>query len=162
MAMTELSEHVPDQPQENSVELVPGLAHSAGFLINRSGRIIRERITAALEPLPLTPQELGILRILDARGPLSQHALSRVHSIDRTTMVHVIDGLEHREFVVRMRNTSDRRSHLVYLTPRGRKTLARAIKIAQKVQDEFLAPLSTEEWESMRLSLIKLLSHHRL
>src|SRR5215468_10296440 len=98
MAMNELREHVLDQPQENNLELVPGLAHSAGFLINRSGRIIRERITDALEPLSLTPQELGILRILDARGPLSQHTLSKAHSIDRTTMVHVIDGLEHREF----------------------------------------------------------------
>jgi len=162
MAMNEPSEREQEQPQEPGMELVPGLAHSAGFLINRSGRIIRERVTAALEPLSLTPQDLGILRILDARGPLSQHALSTTHSIDRTTMVHLIDGLERRDFVVRMRNTLDRRSHLVYLTPRGRKTLARAIKITQKVQDEFLAPLSGEEWESMRLSLIKLLSHNRL
>jgi len=143
-------------------EAVAGpLSHVAGFLLNSAGRLIRERIEEALKPLSITPRELGLLRMLAERGPLTQQALSQAQDIDRTSMVYILDDLEKRGLLIRTLNTQDRRSHLLYLTPRGNKTLARGRKIASKIQDDFLAPLSAEEWELMRQSLIKLIGHNR-
>jgi len=137
------------------------LTDSAGFLLNRAGRIIRTRVTAALSPLSLTPQELGILRVLAANGPLSQQALSKIHEIDRTSMVHLIDGLEARQILIRMPNLNDRRSHLIHLTPRGQKTLKQALKLALKEQVDFLSPLSDEEWDTLRRCLLKLIAYDK-
>ncbi len=136
------------------------LGHSAGFLLNRTARLIRERTAAALEPLGITPPEMGLMRVLSDEGPLSQQELSRLHNIDRTTIVHLVDELEAKQLVIRMVNPEDRRSHRLYLTPRGNKVLSRARRLANREQQRFLAPLSDAEWESMRLSLIKLLAHH--
>ncbi|HEY9783939.1 MAG TPA: MarR family transcriptional regulator [Candidatus Obscuribacterales bacterium] len=135
------------------------MSDSAGFLLNRAARIIRERVSAALQPLGLTPQQLGLLRIIDAHGPLSQQALSKGHKTDRTTVVHLLDELEKRELVIRTSNAQDRRSNLLFLTPRGRKVFLRAKKLAEREQSRFLAPLGGDEWEQMRQALIKLINH---
>ncbi len=137
------------------------LSHSAGFLLNRAGRIMRTRASESLQPFGLTLQELGVMRILEDQGSLSQQHLCAAHHIDRTTMVKLIDSLEERELVYRGTNPSDRRSYQVSLTPKGHKTLRQAARRVKKVQDEFLAPLSDGEWQSMRQSLLKLITHHK-
>ena len=60
----------------------------------------------------------------------------------------------------RVANTADRRSNLLYLTKRGKKTLAQGVKLAKKEQAKFLAPLPASEWEALRLTLTKLIEHH--
>ncbi len=142
------------------VAVPESLKDSAGFLLNRAGRIIREMVTQALEPMSMTPQEMGLLRIIDAEGPNTQQHLCAKHSVDRTTMVQIVDRLEERQLVVRQTSTTDRRANLIYLTPRGRKTLAQAKRLAKKQQDKFLEPLSPEEWETLKTLIIKLLEHH--
>jgi DNA-binding MarR family transcriptional regulator len=144
----------------NKLDWPEGLLNSAGFLLNRLGRRLRERLNLALAPLQLTTQELGLLRIINDHGPLTQQALGKRNLTDRTTVVHLLDAFEERQLVVRTRNQTDRRSHLLYLTPRGKKTLSRAIKIIEREQADFLQPLTGDEWLSVRSSLIKLLLHH--
>jgi DNA-binding MarR family transcriptional regulator len=144
----------------NEFDWPQGLLNSAGFLLNRLGRRLHERLNLALAPLQLTTQELGLLRIINEHGPLTQQSLGKKNLTDRTTVVHLLDTLEERQLVVRTRNQTDRRSHLLYLTPRGKKTLARAIKITEREQVDFLQPLTGDEWQSVRSSLIKLLLHY--
>ncbi len=142
----------------SQVGLPEGLSRSIGFLLNRNGRVVRDRVEKALEPAGLTVRELGFLRILSDRGGLTQQALGNLHHIDRTTTVQVIDELERRQLIVRVENEKDRRSYLLHLTPRGRKTLAKAGKLAEKEQIKFLEKLSPDEQESLRSILIKLLA----
>ncbi len=138
------------------------LSHSAGYLMNYNARIIRERLEEALGPLHLSLRELGIMRILESEGPLLQNELGKRQGIDRTSVVQLVDQLEKREFVQRSQNKDDRRSKFLFLTPRGRKTLSQALRLVEKEQKEFLAPLSAAEWETMRGLLLKLLSAHLL
>jgi DNA-binding MarR family transcriptional regulator len=143
-------------------QLPVAILNSTGFLLNRTGRVWRERISAALEPLKLSTQELGLLRIIADKGPLSQQELGKRQLMDRTTVVHVLDELEKRGLVVRVKNEADRRSHLLYLTPRGKKTLARAAKIVDREQELFLSPLSRLERSVLNDYLLKLFSHYVL
>src|SRR5277367_6521579 len=140
-----------EQGPESVVQAVPdSLVDSAGFLLGRTTSILRERVTLALSPLGLSPRELGLLKIMSAEGPLTQQALGKKHNTDRTTIVQSIDQLERRDLVVRVKNTSDRRSYMLHLTPRGKKTLALASRLAQREQERFLAALSESEWGSLR------------
>ena len=135
------------------------LAHSIGYLLNSNGRLIRERLEKILEPIHLDLRELGVLRIIESEGPLSQQFLGRRHNIDRTTTVQVIDQLEARQLVLRSQNVEDRRSNLLFLTPRGRKTLSRALKLVNKEQNAFLSLLSTEDQDALFRILTQLLTH---
>ncbi|MBX9724020.1 MAG: MarR family transcriptional regulator [Candidatus Obscuribacterales bacterium] len=151
----------PSRKNDEQLPVVPeSLSHSIGFLLNFNGRIIRECLEQVLEPLNLSLRELGLMRILESEGPLSQHVLGRRHNVDRTTTVQIIDELESRQLVIRSQNLEDRRSNLLFLTPRGRKTLSRALKLVNKEQNVFLAGLEPEESEALRAILLKLLSYH--
>ncbi|MGH9548121.1 MAG: MarR family winged helix-turn-helix transcriptional regulator [Terriglobales bacterium] len=136
------------------------LADTAGFLLNRAAHLVREAMSEALSPVGLTPRELGLLRVLSHEQPLTQQMLGRRHNTDRTTIVQMIDAMEKRDLVIRVQNTQDRRSHLLYLTPRGKKVLARALKIVEKEQKEFLAPLTDQEWQSAKIAMRKLIEYH--
>ena len=56
----------------------------------------------------------------------------------------MLDGLESRELCARTRSPSDRRSHVLLLTDKGRSTLARAKKlVASKHEARLNALLGT-------------------
>lgn len=150
-----------NKTSESELPVVPeSLSQSIGYLLNFNGQLIRDRLEKVLQPLNLTLRELGVLRILESEGPLSQHVLGRRHNIDRTTTVQVIDQLEGRQLVLRSQNVEDRRSNLLFLTPRGRKTLSRALKLVNKEQTAFLSPLPDGERDALFRILLQLLSHH--
>jgi DNA-binding MarR family transcriptional regulator len=150
---------MPESEQQEFIPIPPSLADTAGFLLGRAGRIIHDNVEKSLAVLKLSTRELGILRIVD-EGPLTQQALGKKHNIDRTTVVQLIDVLEQRELLTRVANSADRRSNLLYLTKRGKKTLAQGVKLAEKEQAKFLAPLEDAEWQSLRLILTKLIEYH--
>ncbi len=151
----------PPRKSDDQLPVVPeSLSHSIGFLLNFNGRIIRGRLEEALKPLHLSLRELGLMRIIESEGPLSQHVLGRRHNVDRTTTVQIIDQLESRQLVIRSQNLEDRRSNLLFLTPRGRKTLSRALKLVNKEQGSFMSGLDENERELLRVLLLKLLSFH--
>lgn len=150
---------MPD-PEQTFQPIPSSLANNAGFLLNRTARIIHQSAERALSVLNLSTRELGILRIVSSEGPLTQQSLGKKHNIDRTTVVQLIDALEQRDLLTRVANTADRRSNLLYLTNRGKKTLAQGVKLAEKEQAKFLAPLHASEWEALRLTLSKLIEHH--
>ncbi len=146
---------MPDQ--KTDIDFPEVLAHSPGFLFNRAARIVSVLIGETLAPFGLVPQEYGLLRIISVSGPIMQQDFADQYNIDRTTVTDIVDGLEARELLTRLRSSEDRRRNMLHLTPSGRKLLSRASRMVNKKQKEFLAPLTEEEWEFMRSSLIKLL-----
>jgi DNA-binding MarR family transcriptional regulator len=158
--MLEQSNNYVNEGGSQEDKIPSALSDNAGFLLNQTARLIRERIIAALAPLKLTPRELGLLRILGSGKALSQQALGARHRIDRTTIVDLIDDLQARDLVSRLENPQDRRSYLIHLTPKGKRTLTKAVRVAQKVQEEFLTPLAAGEWETLQALLTKLIEYH--
>jgi len=146
---------------KKTVQPIPdSLADNAGFLLNRAGKIIHDMNEETLKPLKLSPRDLGLLRIIAEEGPLSQQAIGQKHSIDRTTIVSILDQLEKRDLVTRISNQADRRVNLLYITPRGKKTVAQAVRLVERQQEQFLAPLKGDEWQLLKQALTTLIMHH--
>lgn len=126
----------------------PSLADRPGALLVIAARTGQELAKRRLTPMGLSVQMCGVLNLL-AQGPISQHALGDQLGIDRTTMVELIDQLEHQGVVVRRRNPADRRSYALALTPRGRTVQKRASRVFDAAADEFFGPLKAAEREAL-------------
>jgi DNA-binding MarR family transcriptional regulator len=133
------------------------LLRHTGFLISRLGVIATDRFANLIGSLGLTPRMWGLLNVLDAEGPVTQHALGRLIGMDPSTMVGTIDQLESQGLVERRPHPNDRRAHALTMTDEGRRTLKRGLELARQAQDELFAPLDAEERQQLHDLLLRVL-----
>lgn len=86
----------------------------------RAGRAVLARVEPRLTACGLTPTQFGVLEAILHKGPLSQRDLSRKVLTSAGNMTDLVDKLEARGLVRRVRQKSDRRAVQVELTPAGR------------------------------------------
>lgn len=137
-------------------ELPKLLENRVGFLLAQTSRQIFLSTSEALMPTGLTPRHLGVLDFLVAQGCSTQTEVSDRVSIDRTTMVQVIDELEAQKLVTRERHPKDRRCHHLKITQQGLVAHKSALKIAEQSQKKFLEILSKQESELFLVFLRRL------
>ncbi|RLA35719.1 MAG: MarR family transcriptional regulator [Gammaproteobacteria bacterium] len=100
--------------------LLPGLI---GYQVRQAQIAIFRDFTANLADHDMTPTLFGTLVLVEANPGLKQADLARALQLDRSTVVTVIDTLEHRGLVERKRAVDDRRSNAVTLTNAGERIL---------------------------------------
>ena len=79
-------------------------------------------------------------------------------SIDPSTMVSLIDQLEHAGLAKRRPHPTDRRAREVAITPKGRRVLEQARRLATQVEDDVLRGLSGAERRQLLTLLRRALS----
>jgi DNA-binding MarR family transcriptional regulator len=97
---------------------------------------------------------------LEECGPASQAALGRRGGIDRSDVVAAINELVEGGLVERARDPADRRRNVVTITPAGVGQLRRLDKVLAGIQDELLAPLSSEDRDELARLLRRVVGHH--
>ena len=83
--------------------------------------------------------------MLGAREGTIQQQLSADMAIDPSAMVKLINELEDAGLAERRRRPGDRRAWEVSITPKGRRTLERAKRLAAEVEDEVLGGLTAPD-----------------
>lgn len=122
------------------------LAESTGWLLNDAARAVTLKLEEALKVGDLRWREYGVLVVLEAAGPLSQQEIGRRLSVDRSTMVHIIDVLEQRGLVVRSRDLADRRAYSIELTDAGGALLVDVLHpLTAEVHGQVVGGLSHED-----------------
>jgi len=86
----------------------------------RAGRAVLARVEPRLADSGLTPTQFGVLEAILHKGPLSHRELSRKVLTSAGNMTDLVDKLEARGLVRRIRQKLDRRAVTVELTPAGR------------------------------------------
>ena len=132
------------------------LASAPGFLLSWNGQRIAHYFASSLDPLGLRPPLFGVMTLIDSAPGSTQRELVERSMIDASTMVALIDELEKRGFAERRPHEEDRRKHTIFLTAKGRKTLANAREAAMATAHEVLGPLSTAEVATLTKLLRKL------
>jgi MarR family transcriptional regulator, lower aerobic nicotinate degradation pathway regulator len=117
----------------------------AGQLFFRLWRASHTGTAAALATIGLTPARFALLNVLGAREGAIQQQLSSDMGIDPSAMVTLIDELEGAGLAKRRRRPNDRRAWEVAITPKGRRTLDRARRLASDVERDILAGLTAAE-----------------
>jgi len=121
------------------------VAEFAGQLFFRLWRASHTRIAAALESVGLTPALFGLLNVLGAREGANQQEIGAAMGVDPSTMVSLIDELENAGLAKRRPHPTDRRARAVSITPKGRRVLEQARRMAAQVEDEVLRGLTAAE-----------------
>jgi len=98
------------------------------------------------------PRDASVLATLQAYGPLSQQQLANGLNVNRTAMVKLIDGLESRGFVERIRNPDDRRAYALHATRAGLESMTEMLPRMARAERELTENLG--EVEHARLNVL--------
>lgn len=129
------------------------LADRLATLLKHAWLGLSELTGPALEPYGIDGRSLAVLTVLAGPKPLSQLEAAQRLGVDRTTMVALIDGLEHKGLVTRSPHPADRRRNIVDLTEPGREAFEQATLAAADAERRFLAPLGAAEVARLKASL---------
>jgi DNA-binding MarR family transcriptional regulator len=133
-------------------------ARRLGYLLKHAQQRFFELTAARFAPLGISGREAAVLRVIGSAPAPSQGEVARMLGVDRTTMVALIDELEHKDLVLRTPDPDDRRKNAVELTDAGHRALRQADQAADEVERTFLAPLTAAEAEQFRRVLQILVS----
>jgi DNA-binding MarR family transcriptional regulator len=102
-------------------------AQEATIAILRTADVLRRRLGAVIEPHGITLQQFNVLRILrGAQGKPMPTLEIGARLIEQTPgITRLLDRLEEKELVRRVRCTEDRRQVHCFITPAGLELLAR-------------------------------------
>lgn len=134
----------------------PAIHEQTGFLLRKVATAGFTRFAELVGAYGLHPMHFGMLLILEAEEPISQHELGERAGVDASTMVARMDVLVERGLVERRRSEGDRRSYEISLTPAGREVLKQLERRAREHGDRFFAPLTKRERRELHRLLAKL------
>lgn len=128
-----------------------------GYLLKHANMRLVDLADAGMAPLGIDSKDYGVLRILVWQKPMSQQQLAQTLSVDRTTMVALLDALEAKGIVARQPDPADRRRNIIELTEPGRKVFRDADDAYQAAEKELLAPVDAASGAQLRTTLQQLL-----
>jgi len=130
--------------------VLPGLL---GYRLRLAQQAVFRDFAASVPEL--SPGRVGILLLLEANPGVTQSRLAQAVSLDRSTMVGVVDMLEGRGLIERRRG-EDRRTNGLWLTDEGRALMARLKRRIQLHERRVAARLSAQERAQLLALLEKL------
>jgi len=136
------------------------LVSSSLFLLKRLGMTAKEQSVGRYESAGVHPYHHAILVLLDEGSRVTQGSIADALGYDKGQLVGLLDELEDAGLVERRRDPSDRRRHVVRMTPAGAKMLARLRTLSAELDDEFFGALDPAEREQLHRLLLRLAEQH--
>jgi DNA-binding MarR family transcriptional regulator len=132
---------------------------SAAYLMKRILACMGAEVDQAFEPRGLTnAQWIPLFKL--HRGEASTVAeLARECQLDTGAMTRLLDRLEAKGLVTRVRSSEDRRVVNLELTKEGRQAAREIPAVLCKVQNAFLQGLSVAEWQQLKDLLARVLAN---
>lgn len=105
----------------------------------------------------ITPTLFGVLVLIDANPGMKQTQLAEAIQLDRSSVVSVLDKLEARGLVERVRAPDNRRANALHLTAAGHRLLEALIPRVRAHEERMLSGLDAAERAQLRRLLGRLL-----
>jgi DNA-binding MarR family transcriptional regulator len=130
-------------------------AGNLAWLLYKAHWALAAELTAALAPLGVSARGYHVLRGA-LSGEHTQTELAEMVGLDKTTMVVALDELERAGLAERHPSPHDRRARIVVVTAQGKRKVAEADEVLERVQTDVLTELSAREGVELMDSLGKL------
>ena len=134
---------------------IPTRSKGSMNLLTRLSRVVYRRATE--DVLGVRLKQFIALDYLREQGGSSQQLLGQALMLDPNNCVILLNDLEDAGYVERRRDPTDRRRHMVEMTPAGERALARAEEKLESVEDEVLGNLTAAERATLHRLLVKAL-----
>jgi DNA-binding MarR family transcriptional regulator len=121
------------------------LANHVGFHLRLAQLAVFEHFGRQLGEIDVTPAIFSVLEVLQKNDGITQSRLAAAVSLDRSSVVPLLDKLAKRGLVERQASTTDRRHNHLHLTAAGRKLLAEAARRAARHEKAVCEPLTVAE-----------------
>ncbi|MGY2809660.1 MarR family winged helix-turn-helix transcriptional regulator [Bradyrhizobium sp. USDA 4506] len=125
------------------------LVGHAGYAVRRFQLWIFQDFIKTLATVDIRPTQYSVMTVIGANPGLSQMAVAKRLGIERARLVHLLDSLEDREFVSRVPSATDRRSHALHLTARGKTALAQFKRLAAEHERHVAEKIGKENREQL-------------
>ncbi len=116
-----------------------------GHLIRRLQQIATAIFMTETAEFGITPVQYSALLAVRNHAGIVQTTLSEIIAFDRSTIGEVVRRLEAKKLIRRAVGAGDRRTMSLYITPAGRRLLARVKKSVDGAQLKILAPLEAND-----------------
>jgi DNA-binding MarR family transcriptional regulator len=132
---------------------------SAAYLMRQILTCMSGQIDEALEPRGLTNAQWVPLLKLYMKRASTVAELARECKLDAGAMTRLLDRLEAKGLVARVRSSEDRRVVNLELTREGREAAKEIPAVLCKVQNSFLEGLSVADWQQLKDLLRRILAN---
>lgn len=100
-----------------------------------------------------------VLAVLNDAADMSMGRLAELSSVDRTTLTRTLGLMEGEGLIARRANARDRRGVDISLTPSGKRALEKILPIVLAQTDRALRGFSSEETNTLREMLIRMVDN---
>ena len=129
---------------------------SINRLLSTAARMLEHSWNNQLKELGLTHAGVTALGVISKAGTISQVNVASIVGVQAQTMGKTLARLESHGHIYRTRNTVDRRSYLLGITPQGKEVLERAENIDTTLAGT--AGLADPKFREMLLNIVHELS----
>ncbi len=126
------------------------LNNSYGFVLMTFLKKIAKEFDFALKEYSIDINHSRVLVTVYNNKNINQKKLGEILSVDRTTMVRLIDHLEDEGYIKRKKNLEDRRSFQLITTKSGNSIINPICKIRDEIQDKCLKEATNDEKKLFR------------
>ena len=131
---------------------------SVGYLMRRIISLVSQAIEREMEPTGLTNAQWVPLLKLHMGVASTVAELARECDLDAGSMTRLLDRLESKQLVRRVRSSEDRRVVNIELTVAGRAAAKGIPQILCSIQNAHLVGFSVEEWQIFKGYLRRILN----
>ena len=136
-----------------------GAEESVGYLMRRITMSMAHGVDQRLESVGLTNAQWVPLLKLHLGRAVNVAELARECEVDAGAMTRMLDRLEAKQLIRRVRSTDDRRVVNLELTEEGVKAARQIPGVLCEVQNAHLAGFDPSEWEALKANLRRMLAH---
>jgi len=121
----------PGAPPSASLEFAE-LNDHVGYFLRRLQVMVFGNFISTLASLDVRPAQYSVLVLIAANPGRSQSAIGQALNIERARLARMLHEFERRKWIERQPAPDDRRSHSLFLTDGGAKTLVRIRSLAAR------------------------------
>lgn len=123
------------------------LDNSIGHIVNIVANRMKQELETTFEKsgYDISALQWMLLSIIHENNGISQNELSKKSKKDKTNIARVIDKLEKKELIKRIRDDNDKRAFRLYATNKGKELRGELSLLASGVVDKSTNGITEEE-----------------
>ena len=125
------------------------IEESLGFKLAKASQRMFELFADRLNQAGITSKQNGAMLLINEHQNITQKEVAILQRVDQTTMGQIVDQLEEKQLVIRIKHPSDRRAYCLVLTDAGKELITSLWADMKCCETVFLQKLKEDEIQQL-------------